>query len=180
MKITNVVMIGMTAILSPFLVSKGTAQGGYKGIVPMQSTCRDVKNILEEGACGTGVQFFSLPEETLKIVYTTKDCEDFYGKKWNVPIGTVVSITRLFRRSPTWQGLGLTINESEFDKQYTDVIGQIIYVRKKGGLIITATHDYISSIKHTPTEEDYSKVCASPKGSSHSSVKDCGRPPKTE
>jgi hypothetical protein len=135
------------------------AQDGYKGIIPMKSTCSDVKNILGSGECGKVEEMFKFPKEIIKIIYTTKECDEFYGKKWNVPVGTVVSITRFFRNPPTLEDLGITIIESEYNKSYTDAIGQIIYEKKDGGLILIISGKYISDIKYTPTSEDNSKTC---------------------
>jgi hypothetical protein len=159
MKKSSLVILSMITFLVLFFGSKVMAQDGYKGIIPMLSTCHDVKDILIDAECGNNEQFFKLPDETLQIVYTTKECHKFYGKKWNVPVGTVVSVTRRLRKSQTWEDLGITIDESEYNLSYTDVIGQVIYERKKGGLTIVATGKYISDIDYTPTVEDYSKTC---------------------
>ena len=149
----------MIAFLVSLFGAEVIAQGGYKSIIPMLSTCHDVKNILTSAECGNSEQSFKLRDETLKIVYTTKECDEFYGRKWNVPIGTVVSVTRRTRNPQTWEDLGITINESDYNLSYTDAIGQVIYERKKGGLTIVATGKYISDVDYTPTVEDYSKTC---------------------
>ena len=143
-----------------FLMSQvAVAQEGYKGIIPMVSSCHDVKNILGRGKCGEVDDLIKLPKETLWVYYTTKECEEFYGKKWNVPIGTVVSVTRFFRKPPTLDDLGITIIESEYNKSYTDAVGQIIYEKKDGGLNLIVENKRVSNIEYTPTFEDNSKFC---------------------
>jgi hypothetical protein len=142
-----------------FLMSQITpAQGGYKGIVPMVSTCNDVKLILG-GECGNAEERIRLKDETIKINYSTEECQSFFGKKWNVPIGTVLRIARFFRDPPTLDELGITIDESEYNKSYTDVPSQIIYEKKGGGLTMIVSNNYVSDIAYTPTSEDDSKVC---------------------
>ena len=140
------------------------AQDGYKGIIPIKSTCQDVINILG-GECGVSEQTFNLPNERVLIDFSTQKCQEAYEKKWNVPVGTVLKITRYFKDPPTLEEAGITITESDYNKSYTDVISQTIYEKKHGGLIVYTTNGYVNSLHYIPTDEDNSKVCKSKKKS---------------
>src|SRR5947207_3997689 len=92
-------LIGLLWIVLMVLVQVGlnNAQTGFKGIVPMKSTCYDVKTVFN-GNCDVASESFKFPFEKVEIEYTTEKCQKLYGKKWNVPIGTVITLTRFFRK----------------------------------------------------------------------------------
>lgn len=131
---------------------------GYKGIVPMQSTCEDVQRILGGEHCGKNQETFTLNKERIRIAYSKKNCEEFYGKRWDIPKGTVVFIDRLFQDSMTLEELGMKIDESEYVKSYTDILGQVIYDNKNGGLSFSLINNYVKRINHYPSKADESNL----------------------
>lgn len=58
----------------------------WRGLVPLHSTCEDVKRILNVADCGGS---YDTDEGKVKIDFTSKPCAD----GWNVPAGTVLRIS---------------------------------------------------------------------------------------
>ena len=138
---------------------------GFKGIVPIRSTCEDVQRILGGGGCGKSSETITLPNEEIKITYTTQKCQPFYGDltRWNVPIGTVFTIIRRFKIPPTLEEAEMKINESEFIKTTNDIVGQVFYHKKNGEEVLTITQGYLNDIIYYPSDNDKSKACQTPK-----------------
>src|SRR5436190_7062320 len=99
----------------------------------MKSTCYDVKTVFN-GNCDVASESFKFPFEKVEIEYTTEKCQKLYGKKWNVPIGTVITLTRFFRKPIKIEDLSIDVSEDDYIKSSTDVMNQIAYERKGGGL----------------------------------------------
>src|SRR5882724_5202361 len=76
----------------------------WRGIVPLHSTCEDVKRILGVAKCEPVVK---LESETVNISFSQKPCAD----GWNVPIGTVVSVTIHPEKKSDLTDLNLDMNK---------------------------------------------------------------------
>lgn len=136
---------------------------GFKGIIPMRSTCEDVQRILNGKGCGQSEELIALPEEKIRIAYSTTECQQFYGNKWNIPIGTVVVIEREFKKSPSLEEIGITISKDEYTSRTNDVSGQIIYSKKNRELDIVVTYGYVNEIFYFPSINNETKICKIPK-----------------
>jgi hypothetical protein len=140
------------------LVFQSVNAQGFKGIIPMQSTCQDVRLILDGKGCGNSEEILVLSQEKIRIAYSTTECQQFYGRQWNIPIGTVVVIERTFKKSPTLAELGIAINESDYTSKTNDIRGQIIYSKKNGELELVVTHGYVNEIFYFPFIDNKTKM----------------------
>jgi hypothetical protein len=61
----------------------------WRGIVPLHSTCEDVKRLLGHASCKA--DSYDLENESVFILFSEKPC-DGDSIRWNVPAGTVLSI----------------------------------------------------------------------------------------
>lgn len=153
-----------SALFIIFLAYQFANAQGYKGIVPMHSTCKDIEWILGGERCGKAEETSTLDKERIRIAYSTEKCQKFYGLNWNIPIGTVVAIGREFLKPMTLTDLGIElgvqIDESEFEKTpgAADVPNNVFYFKKTGGLSISAFHDYVMSMRYYPNDSDESKL----------------------
>ena len=165
----------LTAFLLLIICQVINAQG-FKEILPMHSTCNDVERILGGEHCGNNEETFTIKKERIRIVFSTKECEEFYGKKWNIPIGTVVFIGRNFQKPVTMEELGIKMVEAEYVKNYTDILGQIIYDKKNGGLSFSTINGYVKRISYYPSKMDESNLlCEKSKGENLKENFNCGR-----
>lgn len=63
---------------------------GWRGIVPLHSTCEDVKRLLGRAKCTADL--YTLENETVFVSFSEQLCNEGTNVKWNVPRGTVISI----------------------------------------------------------------------------------------
>src|SRR5947208_16812369 len=80
------IMIAIGCILIMLIPSRLPQSEGWRGIVPLHSTCEDAKRLLGVSKCETGSYDFK--DERAFIWFAKKPCAD----GWNVRRGTVTSI----------------------------------------------------------------------------------------
>ena len=77
-------------LIGSILAASGDVSAkGWRGIVPLHSTCEDVKRLLGHASCKA--DFYNLENENVFISFSKKHC-DGESIRWNVPAGTVLSI----------------------------------------------------------------------------------------
>jgi hypothetical protein len=86
----------------------------WRGIVPMHSTCEDVKRILGINKCQTYT--YDLKEEKVFINFSESSCESNPPGKWNVPIGTVMEITVYPKVKPKLADLHLDLSKFTIER----------------------------------------------------------------
>ena len=119
---------------------------GWRGIVPLHSSCEDAKRLLGISKCQTGSYDFK--DERAFVWFSEKPCVD----GWNVPQGTVTSIEVFPKRK--LQLNDLSLDEKRFQKE-TSKGEADRYVDKDEGLIITAyPNGEVRSIGYGPATED--------------------------
>jgi hypothetical protein len=150
-------LIYLNTIAFILFIFSGCKGQDFKGIVPMKSTCQDVKKLFPEADCTKIKNIFKTKEEEIEIKYTSQKCQRAFGQNWDVPIGTVIYIERHFFRhikKYTLAGLGIVIDEKDYYKGYPDLENQVIYDRKNGGFGFSLTNGLVDGISYTVTEED--------------------------
>jgi hypothetical protein len=121
---------------------------GWRGIVPLHSTCEDAKRLLGIPKCETNSYDFK--DERAFIWFSEKACVD----GWNVPPGTVTSIEVFPKQKSHLADLGIDIgrfrkqvSQSEYDSDS--------YIDKEEGLVIAAYPDgEVKSISYIPAAKD--------------------------
>lgn len=118
----------------------------WRGIVPLRSTCDDVKRILNVSKCEFG---FDVDEGRVYISFATKACLD----GWKVPSGTVLDIALYPKEALRPEELGLDLtsfkrevlpNEPGFVFYSNDDEGLSVAVTSKG---IVHSIDYFAAAK---------------------------------
>lgn len=120
----------------------------WRGIVPLHSTCEDVKRILGIAKCESSL--YQLEDETINITFSEKPCAD----GWNVPPGTVISFTVSPKKKPRLTDLHIDIGaykkaviQDQPDKSY--------YYNEEEGVSIAVTPDgRVDYITYSPTPKD--------------------------
>ncbi len=117
----------------------------WQGIVPLRSTCDDVKRILNVSKCEFG---YDVEEGRVYISFAKKPCLD----GWNVPSGTVLSIAVYPKgnRRPEQLGLDLTSFKKDPDEPRF-----LYYDNREEGFTVTATSDgKVHRIDYFPAAKD--------------------------
>lgn len=121
---------------------------GWRGIVPLHSTCDDAKRLLGISKCETNSYDFE--DERAFIWFSEKACLD----GWNVPAGTVTSIEVYPKQKFNLGDLGIDV--TKFKKEVSQ--GEYEsdrYVDEDQGLIIAANPDgEVKSIAYIPAARD--------------------------
>jgi hypothetical protein len=100
------------ALALTFLVlifSSSSQAKEWRGIVPMHSTCEDIKRILGITKCQTS--FYDLKDERVFIKFLERTCDENPPGKWNVPIGTVMEITVFPKVKPKLADIHLDLSK---------------------------------------------------------------------
>lgn len=124
-----------------------------KNIIPMRSTCDDVKKILKVEACKQDHEFYDLPNERIEISFSIEDCPKAYLKYWDVPKGTVLSVIKTPKNPIPLKELSLEVTKCEkFD--YNNDKQEIGYYCKEIGTTYNFSDGFLSYVTYTPTAED--------------------------
>lgn len=133
---------------------------GFRGIVPMHSTCEDVKRILGIKTCEPTANTYDLGDERVEIEFSKQHCEKAYLKHWNVPPGTVVSILRRLKKRIPLKDFRPDVSKCK--KSVTDEVNQVIYSCEEEGIDFWESNGMVSLIDYTPTPKDDYLLCPCP------------------
>lgn len=131
----------------------------WRGITPLHSNRADVERLLGPPRQGSQ-NSYSTANEQVNVVYGEGSCP--YG--WNVPSGTVISLT-IVPRNPIQTG-SLGLEAREFDKRRDVHIETLyFYVNEKDGLNYTVdvSKGVATSVEYYPSAADASLRCGAPK-----------------
>ena len=143
-----------TSILSLFLMIymvSGASGQDWKKIVPLQTTCKEVKTILNVDDCKAPVSHYKFSD--LSITLNVSD-----GKgRLKFPKGTVTRVSVGLRNLPPLKDLTkyLDVNIKDFEVfPDGDLPNSRIYVNKKRGISITVQRIWSSSDEEYVTDVD--------------------------
>jgi hypothetical protein len=106
---TNIIRIALLYMCTMLIAPSISFAKEWRGIVPMHSTCEDVKRILSIERCETS--FYQLKDEAVYIFFSEYPCHG----EWNVAPGTVTGITVYPRNKPRLADLRL--DEKNYKKR---------------------------------------------------------------
>ena len=72
-----------------FCFCENVSAQAWKKVIPLVSTCEQLKEVMPIKDCNTSYSRLDAPEYDALISYSSKTCED--GEQWNIPKGTVTS-----------------------------------------------------------------------------------------
>ena len=153
-----------------FFCLMGRCQGqGWRGIVPLHSTCEDVKRVFSTTTCESTL--IDLEDASVFITFSDGTCRS----EWEVPRGTVISLDVRPKNRLRVEDLHLDLTKytRTSDQQ---VQGTLNLDNKDEGISIAAFEDgRIRHIFYGPTLKESFKRCDSrpleSKGAGHGSVK---------
>lgn len=154
MRIAEVVTV--CALVLTSAASASVAQG-YRGIVPLHSTCEDVKRILGVSSCKPPDNTYDLVDERVRITFSKRRCEKAWQKFWNVPPGTVLSVERFLKKPVRIDNLKLDL--TKYEKMFTDSLNEVVYKNYNDGIEFRAVSESVVWFAYTPTPKDNHRLC---------------------
>jgi|SRR5918912_2099745 hypothetical protein len=139
----------VTSLLLVLFLSVSSYAKEWRGIVPLHSSCEDVKRILNVTTCESSI--YHLEEETAVILFSGHPCD---SDGWNVPPNTVISIDVYPKKRLPLRDFG--IDEAKYKKVVDNhVVGYIYYIDEVEGftLSVDSTQE-IMSFTYTPAAKD--------------------------
>ena len=132
---------------------------GWKGLVPLRSTRRDVEALLGPPAT-VGGSSYQTNEATIFVSYSDGPCEERWPYGWNVDKDTVVSIVV----SPREPGMftGLKIDKNEYVQSRDSHINtRMRYTNNREGitLVVDEITGRIGSFTYHPTDSQQKLQC---------------------
>lgn len=140
-------------ILVPFSCSEYISAQGFKGIIPLESTCEDVKRTLNVEKCTFPFSIYYLKDFTISLHFEKKPSE---SDKWcyKVPVGTITSFTVSYNKR-------LPIKDFEYELKFAEKlendIGTIIYENSEKGVAVYVQNEVITDAMFGPTPEQNRK-----------------------
>jgi hypothetical protein len=132
----------------------------WRGIVPLHSTCEDVRRLLGHASCKA--DSYDLENENVFISFTKKHC-DGDSVKWNVPAGTVLSIDVNPKIKPRLADV--IGDETRYTQSRDPHLPDIVYYAdKEEGLTLQVfPNGDVGSFFYGPTAKDHYLRCTNSK-----------------
>ena len=157
----------LTIVASAILIMANCAFAtGWRGIVPLHSTQKDVERLL--GPSLDGRNIYKLENMVVVIEYSDSACEECWPFGWNVPVGTVVKITIRPTGKLDLADSGVSLSAYERTKD-PEVEGVDYYTNELEGITVTyRVFDHsIETIAYGPSAPDHYLACPTSKKNSH-------------
>lgn len=157
----------LTIVTSAILIMANSALAtGWRGIVPLHSTQKDVERLL--GPSQNGSNIYTLEDMVVVIEYSEGLCEKCWPFGWNVPVGTVVKITIRPTSKLDLAASGLNLGDYKITKD-PEVEGIDYYTNEKDGIAVTyrVFDQSIDTIAYSPSAQDGDLACPTSGRNSH-------------
>jgi len=130
---------------------------GWRGIVPLHSTRRDVERLLGVGK-GLCRCEYTLEDGNVSFQYSGKPCAEVRERGWRVPRDTVISIS--FYPKINSRFSELAIDKAKYEKKADpEIEGAFSYFNEADGILIEVDGDRVSGFYYTATKRDENLRC---------------------
>jgi len=127
---------------------------GFKGIIPLESTCEDVKRILNVKECQFPLSIYWLKDFRISVRYTQEKPSESDKLCYKVPAGRVSSVTVSYNKP-------FPIKEFEYELKYVEGpfgdIDTITYENSEKGVDVFTNLGRVGTAIFGPTPEQYRK-----------------------
>lgn len=154
MNVLRTVIIGVCVVSGTFALQENK---GWRGIIPLHSTRADVEALLgpASGACKC---IYKTTKESVEVRYAIAPCKG-NPSGWNVPSGTVLSITVTPKKWQRFADLG--VERANYVKTFDPDNPTTHYTNTKEGIRYTVTETgMVYYISYTPSTNDSQRRCA--------------------
>ena len=126
-----------------FLTLSGQSKG-WHGIVPLHSTCEDVKRELGVESCTGPPSTYTLPDFRVMVEFENETCES-EPRAWRVPIGTVTAITVSPRKEMLPSAFGLDLSKYE-RREDGEIVGVEHYESRAEGVTVNLYRGFVQDL----------------------------------
>src|SRR5215212_1686423 len=154
------VALVMMVCSSPGISAQQADEGkGWKGLVPLLSTRRDVDALLGPPAPG-GDSFYQTQEATIFVRYSDGPCEKGWPYGWNVDKDTVVSIAVSPKEPIMFTDLNLDRNKY-LQSRDSHISSKLLYASHSEGIIVEVDEitGKVGSFTYHPTDSQQKLQC---------------------
>jgi hypothetical protein len=139
---------------------------GWRGLVPLKSTCEDTKRSLSITSCEPSHQTLMVDNESVEIAFTENICQKAFGRFWNVPVGSLMYVARRLKEPIPLSEVIPDVTRCEEGR--SDIVEQRLYTCNEEGLWLNVYDGMVREITYVPRLKDNYLQCAqkkdSPKG----------------
>lgn len=135
---------------------------GWRGIIPLRSTCEDVKRILGVETCNSPRSEYQLPNFKVTVSFSACVC----CENWRVPAGTVlyITVTPALRETRPLSDYNVGVGNN-WQVYESDAVGMNIYENPAEGVAFHTFNGMVTEISFYPTTEDWENLrCGSHQG----------------
>lgn len=155
-------MVGMKSIrvtalhILGLLAAASVAQAaGWRGIVPLHSTCNDVKRVLGGDTCQAS---YRLEGEFVNITYSKHSCDSKgWNQLWDVTPGTVLGVERLLLAPRPFSEF--VHDASKYRKSSSDFLDEALYENVEEGISLTVVNGMVRGVIYYPAAKDKHLRC---------------------
>ncbi|MBL8206899.1 MAG: hypothetical protein JNM09_21885 [Blastocatellia bacterium] len=128
-------------------------QKGWRGLIPLHSTQKDVERLLGSSD-KKGYGSYIMEDMSVTIIYGSGICKE----GWEVTKGTVLRITVFLKKRLTLSELSLDLSlySKERDGHLPDIS---LYVNNREGITYKVMGDEVTQINYVPSEQDKNLKC---------------------
>ncbi len=137
--------IFLVLAIAPSLLARG-----WRGIIPLHSTRRDVERLLGKASPKTDY-LYQTEKDFVRVHYAKGPC-DGWPRGWKVPPDTVLALTVSSLSNPVFSDLRIDI--ASFSKTYDDALFTYYANRALGVEYIVSSQGFLFTTKYFPTTED--------------------------
>ncbi|MGH9879020.1 MAG: hypothetical protein ACRD5H_15430 [Nitrososphaerales archaeon] len=129
----------------------------WEGITPLHSARSDVERGFGVTSSGKFVDHFTFKTDRVFLEYSEKQCEKDEIGLYDVPVGTVLSISVTPMNSILLSSLRLDLSKFKVEHA-TDVGGMRFYADREDGFIISVYEDQVTGFTYLPTASDSKRL----------------------
>lgn len=149
--------LAVATVILLLFITPPSQSNSWRGLIPLRSTCDDVKKSLNIDKCSMPLTHYTRPEMQVMIAFATQDC-DSEPKGWRVPKGTVTAIILSPQIPMVPSELGLDISKYE-KREDGEIVGIDHYTSEKEGVIVDMYAGVIQNVFLYPRKADDALKC---------------------
>jgi len=139
-----------------FMTLSGQSKG-WHGIVPLHSTCEDVKRALGGENCTCPISRYTLPDFRVMVEFENETCES-EPRAWRVPKGTVTAITISPRNEMRPSEFNLDLSKYK-KREDGEIVGLDHYDSEGGGVTVDLYQGFVQNLFLYPRKSDETMRC---------------------